>query len=58
MEISESLRKRLKNAIEIYEQSYGSMCWGNGRSNIKQLPNELDGMLLDEIIKIIQEETK
>lgn len=58
MEVSESLRKRLKSAIELHEQDYGSMCWGNGRSNIRELPNELDGMLLGEITKIIQEETK
>jgi hypothetical protein len=53
MQISKELKQRLKTAIEKHEQAYGSMCWGNGKSGIRELPNDLDGDLLEEIIKIL-----
>lgn len=54
--MSEATKERIKTAIAKHEQAFGSMCWGNGKAGIRELPNELDGMLLNEILKIIEEE--
>lgn len=54
MKVSKSLRERLKSAIEVHEETFGQACWGNGRSNIRHLPNDFDGQLLEKIVQLIE----
>lgn len=47
-------KQLIKVAIEKHEQAFGSICWSNGKAGLRELPNELDGVLLKEIVGIIE----
>ncbi len=57
MKVSKPLREKIQSAIERHEELFGGMCYANGQARTRDLPNELDGVLFEEIIEIIENDT-